>query len=89
AQKLRMNIHTLLEHLETREKRFNEAILAQKHQKALMEMAQKGYDGGVVSQFEYLATKSSYYDARLRAVELKREYIQEMSAMEEKLGRIW
>ncbi|MDP3465737.1 MAG: TolC family protein, partial [Sulfuricurvum sp.] len=47
AQKLRMNIHTLLEHLETREKRFNEAILAQKHQKALMEMAQKGYDGGV------------------------------------------
>jgi len=89
AQKLRMNIHTLLEHLETREKRFNEAILAQKHQKALMEMAQKGLDGGVVSQFEYLATKNSYYEARLRAVELKREYIQEMSAMEEKLGRIW
>lgn len=88
-QKLQMNIHTLLEHLETREKRFNEALLAQKHQKTLMEMAQKGYDGGVVSQFEYLATKNSYYDARLHAVELKREYIQEMSAMEEKLGRIW
>ena len=88
-QKLQMNIHTLLEHLETREKRFNETLLGQKHQKTLMEMAQKGYEGGVVSQFEYLATKNSYYDARLRALELKREYIQEMSAMEEKLGRIW
>lgn len=89
AQKLRMNIHTLLEHLETREKRFNEALVAQKHQKMLLEMAQKGYEGGVVNQFEYLATKNSFYDARLRTVELKREYIQEMSAMEEKLGRIW
>ncbi|MDP1785370.1 MAG: TolC family protein [Sulfuricurvum sp.] len=89
AQKLRMNIHTLLEHLETREKRFNEALVAQKHQKTLLEMAQKGYEGGVVNQFEYLATKNSFYDARLRTVELKREYIQEMSAMEEKLGRIW
>jgi outer membrane protein TolC len=89
SQKLRMNIHTLLEHLETREKRFNEAIVAQKHQKILMEMAQKGYEGGVVSQYEYLATKNSYYDGRLHTIELKREYIQEMSAMEEKLGRIW
>jgi len=88
-QKLRMNIHTLLEHLETREKHFKESMVTQKHQKTLMEMAQKGYDGGVVSQFEYLATKNSYYDARLRAIELKREYIQEMSAIEEKLGRIW
>lgn len=87
--KLEMNIGTLLEHLHTREERFNDALITQKQQKMLMEMAQKGYDGGVVSQFEYLATKNSYYDARLRAIELKREYIQEMSAMEEKLGRIW
>lgn len=88
-QKLQMNIHTLLEHLETREKRFKESVSAQKYQKTLTEMAQKGYEGGVVTQFEYLATKNSYYDARLRAVELKRDYIQEMSALEEKLGRIW
>jgi len=88
-QKLRMNIHTLLEHLETREKHFKESMVVQKHQKTLMEMAQKGYEAGVVSQFEYLATKNSYYDARLHTIELKREYIQEMSAMEEKLGRIW
>lgn len=88
-QKLQMNIHTLLEHLETREKRFKESVNAQKYQKTLTEMAQKGYEGGVVTQFEYLATKNSYYDARLRAVELKRDYIQEMSALEEKLGRIW
>ncbi|MDD4854498.1 MAG: TolC family protein [Sulfuricurvum sp.] len=88
-QKLQMNIHTLLEHLETREKRFKESVNAQKYQKILTEMAQKGYEGGVVTQFEYLATKNSYYDARLRAVELKRDYIQEMSALEEKLGRIW
>lgn len=88
-QKLQMNIHTLLEHLETREKRFKESVNAQKYQKILTEMAKKGYEGGVVTQFEYLATKNSYYDARLRAVELKRDYIQEMSALEEKLGRIW
>lgn len=88
-QKLRINIHTLLEHLKTREKHFKEAIKVQNHQKTLMEMAQKGYDGGVVSQFEYLATKNIFYDARLRTVELKREYIHEMNAMEEKLGRIW
>jgi outer membrane protein TolC len=89
AQKLQMNIHTLLEHLETRESQYNESLTAQKYQKTLMEMAQKGYESGVVAQFEYLATKNSYYDVRLRSVELKREYIQEMGAMEEKLGRIW
>jgi len=88
-QKLQMNIHTLLEHLQTREKRYKDSLIAQKYQKTLMEMAQKGYEAGVVSQFEYLATKNSFYDMKLRAVELKREYIQEMSGMEEKLGRIW
>ena len=88
-QKLQMNIHTLLEHLESREKRLKEAIVVEKEQKKLMGMAQKGYEGGVVSQFEFLATKNSYFDTRLRTIELKREYIQEMSAMEEKLGGIW
>lgn len=88
-QKLQMNIHTLLEHLQTREKRYQDSLTAQKYQKTLMEMAQKGYEAGVVSQFEYLATKNSFYDTQLRTVEIKREYIQEMSAMEEKLGRIW
>lgn len=88
-QKLQMNIHTLLEHLQTREKRYKDSLVAQKYQKTLMEMAQKGYEAGVVSQFEYLSTKNSFYDMQLRAVELKREYIQEMSTMEEKLGRIW
>lgn len=88
-QKLQMNIHTLLEHLQTREKRYKDSLTAQKYQKTLMEMAQKGYEAGVVSQFEFLSTKNSFYDMQLRAVELKREYIQEMSAMEEKLGRIW
>jgi len=78
-----------LEHLQTREKRYNDSLITQKYQKTLVEMAQKGYEAGVVSQFEYLATKNSFYDAQLRTVELKREYIQEMSAMEEKLGRIW
>ncbi len=88
-RKLRMNIHTLLDHLENREKRYHDTIIAQKEQHQLMQMAQKGYEGGVVSQFEYLSTKNSYYDARLRALALKQEYIEEMSAMEEKLGRIW
>ncbi len=88
-QKLQMNIHTLLEHLETREKRFKEAIVFEKEQKMLMEMAKKGYEGGIIGQFEYLSTRNSYYNTRLQAIELKRDYIKEMSAMEEKLGRIW
>ncbi len=88
-QKLTMIIHTLLEHLEMKEKRFNDSILTQKIQKNLMEMARKGYEAGVVNQFEYLATKNSYYDARLHTVELKRDYIDEMNGMEKKLGRIW
>jgi outer membrane protein TolC len=54
-----------------------------------MEMARKGYEAGVVSQFEYLATKNNYYDARLHTGELKRDYIIEMNGLEEKLGRIW
>lgn len=88
-KKLQMNIYTLLEHLETREKQYHDSILAQQHLKNLMDIVAKGYVGGVASQFEYLAAKNSYYDAKLRGVGMKRQYIEEMAAMEEKLGRIW
>ena len=42
-----------------------------------------------MGQFEYLASKNVYYDARLRTLELKQSYIQEMAEIEEKIGRIW
>lgn len=88
-KKLQMNIHTLLEHLQTREQQYNDAVLAQQQLKNLMDIVAKGYMGGVASQFEYLVAKNNYYDAKLRGVDLKRQYIEEMAAMEEKLGRIW
>lgn len=88
-KKLQMNIHTLLEHLQTREQQYNDAVLAQQQLKNLLGIVAKGYMGGVASQFEYLVAKNNYYDAKLRGVDLKRQYIEEMAAMEEKLGRIW
>jgi hypothetical protein len=42
-----------------------------------------------MGQFEYLAAKNAYYDARLRTLELKQSYIEEMSEIEKKIGRIW
>lgn len=89
AEKLRLSVHGALEHLEEREKRIKELMAAEKSYENLFRMAHKGFEGGVVSQFEYLATKNAYYDARLRSVVLLSDYVEEMSAMEEKLGRIW
>ncbi|MFA5216601.1 TolC family protein [Sulfuricurvum sp.] len=87
--KLRVSVFGALEHLEERENRIKELMAAEKSYENLFRMAHKGFEGGVVSQFEYLATKNAFYDARLRSVALKADYVEEMSAMEEKLGRIW
>lgn len=89
AAKLRLWVYGALEHFGERQKRIGELSAAEKNYESLFHMAQKGFEGGVVSQFEYLATKNAFYDARLRSVALKNEYVEEMSAMEEKLGRIW
>lgn len=87
--KLRIIVPTLLEHLKLNEERLTRAVTMQTTQKKLREMGQKGYEGGVIAQFEYLASQNSYYEQQLRTLELKRTYIDEMRGLEEKLGRIW
>lgn len=88
-EKLQINIGGLIEHLREREERIGILGESEKQYEILFTMAQKGYEGGVIGQFEYLATKNDYYAARLRTLELKQNYINEMAAIEEKLGRIW
>ena len=88
-QKLQLSVAGLVEHLGEREERIKVLRENEKQYETLFAMAQKGYEGGVMGQFEYLATKNTYYDARLHTLELKQSYIQEMAEIEEKIGRIW
>lgn len=88
-QKLQLSVGGMLEHLGEREKRIQILGENEKEYETLFTMAQKGYEGGVMGQFEYLAAKNTYYDARLRTLELRQSYIEEMSEIEEKIGRIW
>lgn len=87
--KLRLRTYGALEHLAEREKRIKELMNNEKSYETLFHMAHKGFEGGVVPQFEYLAAKNAFYDARLRSVGLKNDYVEEMSVMEEKLGGVW
>lgn len=88
-QKLQLSVGGMLEHLGEREKRIQILGENEKEYETLFTMAQKGYEGGKMGQFEYLAAKNVYYDARLRTLELKQSYIEEMSEIEKKIGRIW
>lgn len=88
-QKLQLSVDAMMEHLGEREERIKVLGENEKHYETIFTMAQKGYEGGVMGQFEYLASKNAYYDARLRTLELKESYIQETSEIEEKIGRIW
>lgn len=87
-EKLRITLSSLVEHLEERQNRIVTLSESEKHYESLFGMAKKGYEGGVVSQFEYLATKNDYFASRLRTLELKQSYIDEMRIIEQKLGRI-
>lgn len=88
-QKLQLTIQALVEHLKEREDRLRLAVLSQRKYEKLFTMVHKGLEGGVVTQFEYLATKNAFYEERLRSVELKQSYIEEMSEIEEKIGGVW
>ncbi len=88
-QKLHLSVSGLVEHLTEREERIKIVSENEKKYETLFMIAQKGYEGGVIGQFEYLASKNAYYEARLRTLELKQNYIEEMAAVEEKIGRIW
>jgi outer membrane protein TolC len=86
AKKLQIHLNVLLEHLHFKEKRYNDALNAQETKKSLLTMSQKGYEAGAVSQFEHIATQKEYFDSRLLCLELKRDYINELAQLEEKLG---
>ncbi|MDD2829624.1 MAG: TolC family protein [Sulfuricurvum sp.] len=88
-QKLHISVRGLVEHLQEREERIKVLSENEKSYETLFTIAQKGYEGGVIGQFEYLASKNAYYDARLRTLQVKQNYIEEMSAIEEKIGGIW
>ncbi|MFZ2890988.1 TolC family protein, partial [Sulfuricurvum sp.] len=88
-EKLHISVSGLMEHLSEREMMIKRLRENETHYETLFNMAQKGYEGGVIGQFEYLASKNAYYDARMRTVEMKQNYIEEMTVIEEKIGRIW
>lgn len=88
-QKLELSVKGLFEHLRERQENINQLAENEKKYETLFTMAQKGYDGGVIGQFEYLASKNAYYEARLRTLQMKQNYIEEMSVIEEKIGEIW
>jgi outer membrane protein TolC len=86
AKKLQMHLNVLLDHLHFKEKRYNDALKTQETKKNLLNMSQKGYEAGVVSQFEHIATQKEYFESRLLCLELKRDYVNELAQLEEKLG---
>lgn len=86
--KIRLGVEALSEHLKEREEMIRKSDETHKQYEILFNMAQKGFEGGVITQFEYLATKTEYYDARLRSVDLREEYIDEMYELESRLGGI-
>lgn len=87
-EKLRIAVEALTEHLKERESMMHHSEEIEKKYEALFAMSQKAFEGGVMSQFEYLAAKKEYFDAQLRSIELREEYIDELYEIESKLGVI-
>jgi outer membrane protein TolC len=50
--------------------------------KSVFEMTAKGYEGGIVSVFEYLNAKNGYFDALAKTVSYKKEYTEEIAKLE-------
>lgn len=88
SKRMLLNINTLLEHLKNRQKQYDDSLAAQEVQAKLLNITTKGYLGGVVPQYEFLATKNSYFEAKMRTLEHKSHYSAELAVIEEKLGRI-
>ncbi len=86
--KIRLGVEALSEHLSERESMIRKSDETHKQYESLFSMAQKAFEGGIITQFEYLATKREYYDARLRSIDLRDEYIDEMYELESRLGVI-
>lgn len=87
-EKLHLAMAALSEHLKEREALIRRSEEMEKQYATLFSMAQKAFEGGVMSQFEYLSAKKEYFDARLRSIELREAYIDEMYEIESRLGVI-
>lgn len=88
SKRMLLNINTLLEHLKNRQKQYDDSLKAQEVHSKLLNITTKGYLGGVVPQYEFLATKNSYFEAKMTTLEHKSHYSAELAVIEEKLGRI-
>jgi outer membrane protein TolC len=78
-----------LSHLKEIQYMVSESQEIEKKNKALYEMSCKGYEGGIVSLFEYLETRNRYYSASIETVKMKQMYVEELAKLEEETGRIW
>lgn len=87
-EKLKLSLEAMKEHLRERKSLVIDTQKRERQYEDLYRMGEKGWEGGVVTQFEYLVSKNNYYDAKLQTIEIQEEYIQEMYEIEDKLGRI-
>ena len=54
----------------------------------LSNISKIGFDAGVVSAFEYIATKNEYLNAALQTIDAKIDYVNNQSFLEESLGEL-
>ncbi len=88
AEKLSRALAGMMKQLSEREALLERSHKAEQQYRSLFTMAHKALEGGVMNQFEYLAAKGAYYDARLRGVEIREAYLRELNTIETHLGRI-
>lgn len=55
---------------------------------SLYQMTKKGFDGGVISLFEFLASKNRYFEALSKTISYKKEYVIQITKIEESFARI-
>ena len=64
------------------EKKIKTSISNEQLYKNVFEMTTKGYEGGAVSLFEHIAAKNAYFDATIKTISYKKEYIEEIAKLE-------
>jgi len=89
TEKLRAALNHSFSRLNQLQQMIQESSNVEKRHEALYQMAKKGFEGGVVGLFEYLETRNRFYGSRMETLRLKRDYTEEVAAMEEKMGGTW
>lgn len=64
----------------------NEQTNNQNDMEELFNIIQKGFSMGAISVFEYISTKNSYLDSKIKTTELKLDYISTLALLEESIG---